>query len=61
MVSNKLMRPLIQVAQRATITHLSPICQGQFSFQKHINGPWKSEAQNLTRLSFYACPGYQQL
>ena len=29
--------------------------------KKHINGPWKSEARNLTRPSFYACPGYQQL
>ena len=24
----------IQVAQRATIAHLSPMCQGQISFQK---------------------------
>ena len=29
-------------------------------FKKHINGPWKPEAQNRTRPSFYACPGYQQ-
>ena len=50
-----------QVDQRATIAHLSPMCQGQISFQKHINGPWKPEAQNRTRPSFYACPGYQQL
>ena len=50
-----------QVAQRATIAHLSPMCQGQISFQKHINGPWKPEARNRTRPSFYACPGYQQL
>ena len=31
-----------QVAQRATIAHLSPMCQGQISFKKkqqHINGP----------------------
>ena len=27
----------------------------------HINGLWKPEAQNRTRPSFYACPGYQQL
>ena len=28
-------KPLIEdVAQRATITHLSPMCQGQISFQK---------------------------
>ena len=50
-----------QVAQRATIVQLSPMCQGQISFQKHINGPWKPEARNRTRPSFYACPGYQQL
>ena len=25
-----------QVAQRATIAHLSPMCQGQISFKKHI-------------------------
>ena len=30
-------------------------------FQKHINWPWKPEARNRTRLSFYACTGYQQL
>ena len=29
--------------------------------KKHINGPWKPEAQNRTRPIFYACPGYQQL
>ena len=52
---------LKQVAQRATTAHLSPMCQGQISFQKHINGPWKPEAWNRTRPSFYACPGYQQL
>ena len=52
---------LRQVAQRATIAHLSPMCQGQISFQKHINGPWKPEARNQTHPSFYACPGYQQL
>ena len=50
-----------QVAQRATIAHLSPMCQGQISFQKHINGPWKPEVRNQTHPSFYACPGYQQL
>ena len=50
-----------QVAQRATIAHLSPMCQDQISFQKHINGPWKPEARNQTHPSFYACPGYQQL
>ena len=49
-----------QVAQRASIAHLSPMCQGQISFQKHINGPWKPEARNQTHPSFYACPGYQQ-
>ena len=42
-----------QVAQRATIAHLSPMCQGQISFQKHINGPWKPEARNQTHPSFY--------
>ena len=26
--------PTIQVAQRATIAHLCPMCQGQISFQK---------------------------
>ena len=97
-----------QVAQRATIAHLSPICQGQMSWfsnlletdeiekalvnyvqlhqtwpikqilkkqifwsstsrtwhpliSKNINGPWKPEARNGTRLSFHACSGYQQL
>ena len=50
-----------QVAQRTMIAHLSPMCQGQISFQKHINGPWKPEARNQTHPSFYACPGYQQL
>ena len=49
---------LKQAAQRATIAHLSPMCQGQILFQKHINGPLKLEARNRTRLSFYACPGY---
>ena len=37
-----------QVAQRATIAHRSPMCQGQISFKKkqqHINGPLKPEAQ----------------
>ena len=28
--------------------------------KKHINGPWKPEARNRTRPSFYARPGYQQ-
>ena len=41
-----------QEAQRATIAHLSPMCQGQISFQKHINGPWKPEARNQTHPSF---------
>ena len=49
-----------QVAQRATIAHLSP--KGKISFKKkHTNGPWKPKAQNGTRPSFCACPGYQQL
>ena len=26
--------------------------------KKYINGPWKPEARNRTRPSFYACPGY---
>ena len=30
-------------------------------FKKHLNGPWKPEAWNQTRPSFYAYPGYQQL
>ena len=30
-------------------------------FKQHINGPWKPEARNRTRSSFYACPGYQQV
>ena len=34
-----------QVAQRATIAHRSPMCQGQISFKKNINGPLKPEAQ----------------
>ena len=37
-----------QAAQRATIAHRSPMCQGQISFQKkkkYINGPLKPEAQ----------------
>ena len=34
-----------QVAQRATIAHLSPMCQGQSHFKKRINGPWKPEAE----------------
>ena len=25
-------------------------------FKKHISGPWKPEARNRTRPSFYACP-----
>ena len=50
-----------QVAQRATIAHLSPMCQGPSHFKKHINGPWKPEARNQNHPSFYACPGYQQL
>ena len=27
----------------------------------NINGPWKPEARNQTRPSFYACTGYKQL
>ena len=50
-----------QVAQRATIAHLSPMCQGKSHFKKHINESWKPEAPNQTHPSFYACPGYQQL
>ena len=34
---------------------------GSGELKKHINGPWKPEARNWTCLSFYACPGYQQL
>ena len=55
---------LKQVAQRATLAHLRPVCQGQISFKKkqqHINGSWKPEARNRHRPSFYACPGCQQL
>ena len=48
-----------QVAQRATIAHLSP--KGKISFKKHTNGQWKPKARNGTRPSFCACPGYQQL
>ena len=59
--SGLLHRDTEQVAQRATIAHPSPMCQGQISFQKHINGPQKPEAQNWSCPSFYACPGYQQL
>ena len=52
-----------QVAQRATIAHLSPVCQRSnlIKFEKHVNGPWKPEARNRNRPNFYACPGYQQL
>ena len=34
-----------QAAERATIAHRSPMCQGQISLKKYINGPLKSEAQ----------------
>ena len=39
-----------QVAQRATIAHLSPICQGQISFQKIRTHP-----------SFNACSCYMKV
>ena len=39
-----------QVAQRATITHLSPMCQGQISFQKIRTHP-----------SFNACSCYMKV
>ena len=48
---------LIQVAQRATIAHLSPMCQGQISFQKtykwamETRGP-KSNSSGLLCLSW---------
>ena len=45
-----------QVAQRATIAHQCPMCQGHL--KKHINGPWKPEAWNRARPSFCACPGW---
>ena len=41
---------LIQVAQRATIAHLSPVCQGQISFQKI-----------QTHSSFNACSCYMKV
>ena len=40
----------IQVAQRATIAHLSPMCQGQISFQKIQTHP-----------SFNACSCYMKV
>ena len=40
----------IQVAQRATIAHLSPMCQGQISFQKIRTHP-----------SFNACSCYKKV
>ena len=39
-----------QVAQRATIAHLSPMCQGQISFQKIQTHP-----------SFNACSCYMKV
>ena len=39
-----------QVAQRATIAHLSPMCQGQISFKK-----------NQTHPSFNACSCYMKV
>ena len=39
-----------QVAQRATIAHLSPMCQGQISFQKI-----------QTHSSFNACSCYMKV
>ena len=39
-----------QVAQRATIAHLSPMCQGQISFQKIQTHP-----------RFNACPCYMKV
>ena len=41
-----------QVAQRATIAHLSPMCQGQISFQKHVLVT-KEQASMETSLSHY--------
>ena len=41
---------LKQVAQRATIAHLSPMCQGQISFKKV-----------QTRPSFNACSCYMKV
>ena len=49
---------LKQVAQRATNAHLSPMCQGQISFQKTYQ--WAMETRG-PKSSFYACPCYQQL
>ena len=49
--SDNLLIPLIkQVAQRATIAHLSPMCQGQISFQKIQTHP-----------SFNACSCYMKV
>ena len=42
--------PLKQVAQRATIAHLSPMCQGQISYQKIQTHP-----------SFNACSCYMKV
>ena len=38
-----------QVAQRAMIVHLSPMCHGHL-ISKNINGPWKPEARNRIEL-----------
>ena len=43
-------KSLEQVAQRATIAHLSPMCQGQISFQKIQTHP-----------SFNACSCYMKV
>ena len=35
--------------------------KAELDISKNIYGPWKPGARNRTRLSFYACRGYQQL
>ena len=39
-----------QVAQRATIAHLSPMCQGQISFKKTYKWAMETRGRNSTEL-----------
>ena len=41
--------------------HYKSMAKVKSHFKKHINGPWKPEARDQTRLSFYACPGHSWL
>ena len=52
--------PIKQVLKKTDLLIIHKLTLTSSHFKKHINGPWKPEAQNRTRPSFNACLGYQQ-